>query len=96
MASCGLRGGEAIRLDIDHVELVGIPPCLQIQSTKFRKSRLVPLHPTTAAALRAYAEQRRALGYDGLCSAFYADLRIMPMSAQTPPLQAASAPRRST
>ena len=48
-------------------------------STKFRKSRLVPLHPTTAAALRAYAEQRRVLGYDGLCSAFYADLRIMPM-----------------
>ena len=86
LASCGLRGGEAIRLDIDHVDLVGTPPCLEIQNTKFRKSRLVPLHPTTAAALRAYAEQRRALGYDGLCSAFYADLRIMPMSAQTPPV----------
>ena len=26
------------------------------------------------------------------CLAQYADLRIMPMSAQTPPLQAASAP----
>ena len=75
MASCGLRGGEAIRLDIDHVDLGGIPPCLQIQSTKFRKSRLVPLHPTTAAALLAYAEQRRALGYDGLCSAFFVSER---------------------
>ena len=96
LASCGLRGGEAIRLDIDHVDLVGTPPCLEIQNTKFRKSRLVPLHPTTAAALRAYADQRRALGYDGLCSAFYADLRIMPIWAQTPRLQAASAPRRST
>ena len=75
MASCGLRGGEAIRLDIDHVDLVGIPPCLEIQSTKFRKSRLVPLHPTTAAALRAYAEQRRALGCDGLSSAFFVSER---------------------
>ena len=32
---------------------------------------LVPLHPTTAAALRAYAKQRRVLGYGGLCSAFF-------------------------
>ena len=96
LASCGLRAGEAIHLDIDDVDLVSALPCLQIQRTKFRKSRLVPLHPTTAAALQAYAKQRRVLGYDGLCSAFYADLRIMPMSAQTPPLQAASARRWST
>ncbi len=71
LASCGLRAGEAIRLDIDHVDLLGDPPCLEIQRTKFRKSRLVPLHPTTAAALRTYAQQRRDLGYDGLCSAFF-------------------------
>ena len=51
LASCGLRAGEAIHLDIDHVDLVGALPCLQIQCTKFGKSRLVPLHPTTAAAL---------------------------------------------
>ena len=75
LASCGLRASEAIRLDIDHVDLVGTPPCLQIQNTKFRKSRLVPLHPTAAAALRAYAEQRRGLGYDGLCSAFFVSER---------------------
>ena len=48
LASCGLRAGEAIHLDIDHVDLVGALPCLQIQRTKFGKSRLVPLHPTTA------------------------------------------------
>lgn len=35
----------------------------------------MPLHPTTAAALRAYAEQRRILGYDGLCSAFFVSER---------------------
>ena len=52
LANCGLRASEAIRLDIDHVDLVGAVPCLQIQRTKFRKSRLVPLHPTTAAALQ--------------------------------------------
>ena len=54
LASCGLRAGEAIHLDIDDVDLVSALPCLQIQRTKFRKSRLVPLHPTTAAALQAY------------------------------------------
>ena len=75
LASCGLRAGEAIRLDIDDVDLVGDLPCLQIRRTKFRKSRLVPLHPTTAAALRTYAEQRRVLGYDGLSSAFFVSER---------------------
>ena len=62
LASCGLRASEAIRLDVDHVDLADDLPCLQIQRTKFRKSRLVPLHPTTAAALRTYAQQRRDLG----------------------------------
>ena len=75
LASCGLRASEAIRLDIDDVDLVGAPPCLQIRRTKFRKSRLVPLHPTTAAALQVYARQRRVLGYDGLCSAFFVSER---------------------
>ena len=65
----------AIRLDIDDVELFDDVPCLQIRRTKFRKSRLVPLHPTTAAALRTYAEQRRGLGYDGLSSAFFVSER---------------------
>ena len=71
LASCGLRASETIHLDIDDVDLVGVPPCLEIRHTKFPKSRLVPLHPTTAAALRAYTKQRRVLGYDGLCSAFF-------------------------
>lgn len=75
LASCGLRAGEVIHLDIDDVDLVGVPPCLQIRRTKFRKSRLVPLHPTTAAALQAYAEQRRVLGYDGRSSAFFVSER---------------------
>jgi len=75
LASCGLRAGEAIRLDVGHVDLVGDPPCLEVHRTKFRKSRLVPLHPTTAAALQTYAQQRRDLGYDGLSSAFFVSER---------------------
>ena len=55
LASCGRRASEAIRLHVDHVDLASDSPCLQIQRTKFRKSRLMPLHPTTAAALRTYA-----------------------------------------
>ena len=75
LASCGLRASEAIRLDVGDVDLDGAPPCLNIRHTKFRKSRLVPLHPTTAAALRTYAQQRQALGYDGLCPAFFVSER---------------------
>ena len=33
LASCGLRASEAIRLDVDHVDLAGDLPCLQIQRT---------------------------------------------------------------
>ena len=35
---------------------------LHVRETKFRKSRLVPLHPTTADALRQYVAQRERLG----------------------------------
>jgi integrase len=71
LASTGRRIGEAIRLTIGDVQLNLDPPRLQIRHTKFNKSRLVPIHPTTAAALRHYAEQRRRLGYDGLSDAFF-------------------------
>lgn len=54
LASTGMRISEAIRLDIDDVDLVkGI---LQIRESKFRKSRLVPVHDTTRCALIAYRE----------------------------------------
>jgi integrase len=33
---------------------------LRVRLTKFGKSRLVPLHPTTRAALRSYADRRDA------------------------------------
>ena len=58
LASTGLRLSEACRLTTDDADLVnGI---LTIRETKFRKSRLVPLHPTTTQALRRYADRRDA------------------------------------
>jgi integrase/recombinase XerD len=59
MAVTGLRVGEAINLDRADVDLtVGV---LIIGNAKFGKSRQVPLHPSTAAALREYARHRGLL-----------------------------------
>jgi integrase len=56
LASTGLRSGEALRLDRSDADLTtGV---LLIRKTKFRKDRLVPVHPTTLAALRHYARCR--------------------------------------
>lgn len=71
LASTGLRIGEAIRLQVDHVKLEEVLPQLHILETKFHKSRIVPLHPSTAAHLRHYTEQRAHLHYDGLSDAFF-------------------------
>lgn len=58
LASTGLRLSEARRLTFDDVDLVeGI---LTIRESKFRKSRLVPLHSTTTQAMTRYAAQRDA------------------------------------
>ncbi|MGH9278298.1 MAG: tyrosine-type recombinase/integrase [Acidimicrobiales bacterium] len=49
LASTGLRVFEACRLELGDVDLAdGV---VTIRMTKFRKSRLVPLHPTTTQAL---------------------------------------------
>lgn len=58
IAVTGMRLSEAIGLQCDDVDLeAGV---LTVRLTKFGKSRLVPLHPTTRAALRNYAERRDA------------------------------------
>ncbi len=59
LASTGLRVGEATRLDRGEVDLhAGL---ITIRESKFRKSRLVPLHPSTREALAAYAKRRDEL-----------------------------------
>jgi integrase len=50
-----LRISEALALQIDDLR----PDGLYIRETKFRKSRLVPLHPTTAKQLALYLDRRR-------------------------------------
>ena len=58
LAVTGLRISEALSLCRDDVDLAG--SVLTIRSTKFGKSRLVPLHPTTVRSLAQYARQRDA------------------------------------
>jgi integrase len=55
IAVTGLRKSEALDLRLDDVSPNGV---LTIRRTKFRKSRLVPLHPTTLEALRGYLALR--------------------------------------
>ena len=56
LACTGLRVSEAIRLRYDDIT----PDGLLIRCTKFRKSRLVPLHHTARAGLECYLERRRS------------------------------------
>jgi integrase len=52
----GLRVGEALRLQRDDVDLdAGV---LTVRGTKFGKSRLVPIHPSTRDVLASYRTRR--------------------------------------
>jgi integrase/recombinase XerD len=58
LATTGLRVGEACHLDDVHVDLdEGV---LTVLDSKFGKSRRVPIHATTSAALAGYQQVRRA------------------------------------
>ncbi len=58
LLSTGLRISEALNLSCETVDLkTGI---LTIKDTKFRKSRLVPVHPSTLEALRRYMGFKRS------------------------------------
>lgn len=54
LAVTGMRVSEALGLRLGDVSAEG----LLIRKTKFQKTRLVPLHDSTAAALRSYLQQR--------------------------------------
>ena len=56
IASTGMRISEAVSLDRQDVDLE--ESVLSIRKSKFRKSRLVPVHVTTRDALSDYAENR--------------------------------------
>jgi integrase len=56
LAATGLRPGEAAALEIGDVNLD--VQVLVIRESKFGKSRQVPIHPSTATALKRYARHR--------------------------------------
>jgi integrase len=57
LAATGLRISEALNLRVEDVT----PEGLVVRSTKFAKSRLLPLHATTRARLESYLARRRKL-----------------------------------
>ena len=58
----GLRTSEALALDVGDITIDG----LMIRATKFRKNRLVPIHPTTRCALNHYllSSERTSISKD--------------------------------
>ena len=58
IAVTGMRLSEAMGLEHGDVDLAA--GVLTLRLTKFGKSRLAPLHPTTCMALRAYVDRRTA------------------------------------
>lgn len=57
LAVTGMRPGEACRLTVSDLDLAN--EVVQVLQTKFDKSRLVFLHPTTATVLGQYLQVRR-------------------------------------
>lgn len=57
LAATGLRVSEGLNLLLSDIQTEG----LLIRKTKFRKTRLVPLHETAVAGLREYLKHRRRL-----------------------------------
>lgn len=65
LASTGLRGAEACRLTMADLYLETAPAYVHIRESKFRKSRLVPLHDTIVEPLRRYIAMRAVLHDEG-------------------------------
>lgn len=62
MSVTGLRASEAVGLNRSDVLMQTDSAALLIRESKFQKSRIVPLHASTAQQLTAYLDQRAALG----------------------------------
>jgi integrase len=104
LATTGLRPGEALALHREDVDLErGI---LSVRHTKFGKSRFVPVHESTRAALVRYATRRDACGVRDPRDPFLVSERTRRLPASTARrtfarlscavgLRAMTAPRRS-
>jgi integrase/recombinase XerD len=58
LAVTGMRISEALALLLEDLT----PDGLVIRKTKFRKSRILPLHPSAQAGLESYLQRRRCVG----------------------------------
>lgn len=76
LACTGLRVSEVLHLRLEDVDLVA--GVLHIRQTKFKKARLVPLHPTVVTALQHYAAHRAHLPTTG--AVFFVDAGGRPFS----------------
>ena len=72
LAATGMRISEALALTFDDID----PDGLMIRDSKFGKSRMIVLHPSTATALNRYLKER--------CRLKTADPRIFVIATGTP------------
>jgi integrase len=77
IASTGLRISEALNLRIEDVT----PEGLVVRNTKFGKSRLLPLHPSTRERLEDYLERR--LQTAGTCAFVFISVKGEKLHANT-------------
>jgi len=73
LAATGIRVGEALRLD--HGDIDWAEGVLLIRESKFGKSRIVPLHPSTTDALQQYTSTRQELYPCPKTESFFVSLR---------------------
>ncbi len=73
LAATGVRISEALALRCG--DLDGATTQLVVRHSKFDRTRLVPLHPTTTAALRAYLRVRAKLGAVSPATPLFLDQR---------------------
>jgi integrase len=81
LACTGLRVGEALALRAGDVDCAA--GVLTVRQAKFRKSRLVPLHPSAAEPLRAYAAARDRRHPAGRDSTFFVSDAGRPLPYRT-------------
>lgn len=60
---CGLRKNELISLQVSDVDLSKNELTVQGQTSKSKKTRIIPIHPTTAYHLKEYFLERNKLRY---------------------------------
>jgi integrase/recombinase XerD len=82
LATTGMRSGESVRLADSDVNLVD--GLITIRQSKFGKSRVIPLHPTTTKALTAYRVRRDAFLKKAQSPTFFVNERGGPISSPHP------------